>query len=67
MSRVYECVQWNETTQSCDLAAWVERASLIGALPTPEQAQVVGLAVFASIAIIAASSLLVPSRSTSDD
>lgn len=67
MPLVYECVQWNEVSQSCDVAAWVERASVLDALPSIEQAQSVGAAIFLSLALIAAMSLLLPPRSISDD
>lgn len=67
MSRVYECVQWNEVTQSCDAALFIERASFYAALPTVEQAQQVGGLLFGSIVALAAMSLLFPSRSYSDD
>lgn len=67
MPRVYECVQWNPDTQTCDVAAWVERASMVEALPTVAQAQQVGAAMFLAVCGVAALSLLVPSRSYSDD
>lgn len=67
MPRVYQCIEWNESTRACDGAAWVETASIVDALPSVEQAQEVGLAVFASLVILASFSLLLPSRSNSDD
>lgn len=67
MARVYECVEWNPTTQACDAAAWVEQQSAPDWLPTVDQAQTVGGAVFVSLAMIAAMSLLLPSRSNNDE
>lgn len=67
MPRVYECVQWNEATQSCDVAAWVERVSIVGMLPTVEQAQLVGSWIFGSLVLLASMSLLFPPRSNLDD
>lgn len=67
MPRVYQCIEWNATTQVCDAAAWVEQASILDVLPTVEQANAVGFAFFASLAILASFSLLMPRSSTSDD
>ncbi|MEZ0470078.1 hypothetical protein [Luteimonas salinilitoris] len=60
MPRVYQCIEWNDTTQQCDVAAWIEQASILDVLPTVEQANTVGGAFFASIVAIAALSLLIP-------
>ncbi|MGY0559491.1 hypothetical protein ACW7G2_02020 [Luteimonas sp. A277] len=61
--RVYQCIEWVEATHECAAAAWVEHASVLDALPTLEQANGVGGAMFLSLAVIAAMTLLSPPRS----
>jgi len=58
--RVLECVEWNDTTQTCAVEAWVEPASLVQFLPTIDQAQAVGGAMFAACCVLAAMSLFLP-------
>lgn len=67
MSRVYTCVDFDTDTRTCNAAAWTEQASIVDALPTPEQAHGVGMVFFASLVLIAAMSLLLPSRGLSED
>ncbi|MCE7031357.1 hypothetical protein LY625_01730 [Lysobacter sp. GX 14042] len=67
MPRQYVCLEWNDTTQACEGAAWIEQQSAPDWLPTVEQAQTVGGAIFGSLALIAAMSLLLPNRSNNDD
>lgn len=65
--RVYQCIEWVEATGECAAAAWVEQASFLDALPTLEQANSVGGAMFLSLAAIAAMALLFPPRSVDDE
>lgn len=65
--RVYQCIEWSEATQQCVAAAWIEQGSIVDLLPTVDQAQTVGLAMFASLVIIASMSLLSPSRYQPED
>lgn len=60
--RVYQCIEWSEATQQCAVAAWVEQPSVVDVLPTLEQANSVGGAMFLSLAAIAAMSLLFPPK-----
>lgn len=66
-TRVYTCVQWDEIAQTCSAGAWIEQASILDALPTVDQANTVGMAIFGSLALIAAMSLLTPSRTGKDE
>lgn len=66
--KVLACIQWNEQTQVCDVQAWVEQPSLLEVMPTMEQAQEVGLAVFiAWVTVAALKYLLKPTRETSNE
>lgn len=61
--RVLECVEWNDTTQTCVAEAWVEQPSdFVHYLPTIDQAQAVGSAMFAACCVLAAMSLFLPSQ-----
>ncbi|WP_223621034.1 hypothetical protein [Lysobacter sp. ESA13C] len=54
MARVLTCVTWNETAQQCDVEAWVEQTSpWLEAMPTVEQANTVGAAIFVSLLTLA--------------
>ena len=66
MPRVLQCVQWDDATQTCATEAWIEQASILDALPTVEQANAVGLAIFLALAGIAAQGLLLPPREIHD-
>ena len=67
MSRVYTCIDYDTSAGTCNAAAWIEQASILDALPTLEQAHGVGMAFFASLVVIAAMSLLLPSRGLSEE
>jgi hypothetical protein len=68
MPRVLQCTDWNETTQTCVTESWVlVDASVVSYLPTVEQAQTVGGAMFAACCVLAAMSLLLPSNETQGD
>lgn len=60
--RIYQCIEWVEATQQCAAAAWIEQPSVLDVLPTLEQANSVGGAMFLSLAALAAMSLLMPPR-----
>ena len=61
MPRVLHCIEWNDTTQTCTVEAWVvQDAGLVHYLPTVDQAQAVGGAMFAACCVLAAMSLFLP-------
>ena len=63
MPRVLQCLDYNEAAQTCAVEAWVEQpASFVHYLPTVDQAQTVGGAMFTAVVILAAMSLLFPSN-----
>lgn len=51
---------------TCAQTAYVEQSSWVDLMPTVEQANEVGFAMFASVAIVASMSLLLPTRSEGD-
>lgn len=64
---VYGCPQFDESAMQCDGAQWVEvpdpGASWTAMLPTLEQANAVGIAMFTSlIVMVAIRDLLIPSK-----
>lgn len=63
MPRVLQCVEWDEAAQTCTTEAWVEQpAAFVEYMPTVDQAQTVGVAMFLGLITIAAMSLLLPPR-----
>lgn len=61
MPRVLHCVEWNDATQTCATETWVEQGALfVNYLPTVDQAQAVGGAMFAACCVLAAMSLFLP-------
>ena len=55
MSRVLVCTDWVDATQTCNAQAWIENGdSWLHVLPTVEQANEVGVAMFISLMTLAA-------------
>jgi hypothetical protein len=52
---------------SCAQTAFIEQPTFVDYLPTVDQAQAVGFAFFASIAVLASMGLFKPSRSDADE
>lgn len=63
MPKVLTCVDFDSSTQTCLAQAWVDQSTWVNVLPTVEQANVVGIAFFASLfSVVAAKRLLKPQR-----
>ena len=68
MPRVLQCVEWNDVTQTCTTEAWVVApADFVSYLPTVDQAQAVGGAMFAACCVLAAMSLFLPPQLKESD
>lgn len=53
MARVLKCLDFDEATQTCVAEAWVEESAWVEMLPTMVEANVVGVAYFGALLIIA--------------
>lgn len=53
MARVLKCIDYDETAQQCVTEAWVEEGTWAEMLPTHTEANVVGVAFFGALVMIA--------------
>lgn len=53
MARVLTCTQFNDSTQQCEVQAWVDQWNWTSPLPTIEQAGMVGGAYFVGLMTLA--------------
>lgn len=64
MARVLTCIDPTPASDgSCAQSAWVDQATWIDYLPTVEQANTVGFAIFCALAMLAAFRLINPRES----
>ncbi|MBZ3022358.1 hypothetical protein IPR79_18720, partial [Xanthomonas perforans] len=46
MAKILTCTQYNDSTQQCEVQAWIDQSDWTTPLPTIEQAAMVGGAYF---------------------
>lgn len=63
MPRVLVCLDPQPNPDgSCEQSAWIEQPSIADMLPTVDEANAVGFALFSGLIVLAAMSLLLPPR-----
>ena len=66
-NRVLTCIDYDEPAGECITEAWVEQPSFVELLPTAQQAHSVGAAMLVACVAVAAMSLFLPSRASTED
>jgi hypothetical protein len=63
LPRVQTCITWNETTQTCDVSAWVEQqpTGLLPPMSLAEGKQIGDALVFALVSVMCVKLFLKPS------
>ena len=59
--RVQTCIEWNVTTQSCDVSAWVEQVSLLPPMTLEDGKKIGDAIVFGLVLVLITKLFLKPS------